>query len=118
MATTLQQIHPVAHLPLVLGVLRRREVATVIDRLIPPHPAHGLSCGRGVEALVLAMLDGQQALYTVGRRLADRGMVTLWQPELTRAALHDDRLGPILDALGAAPRHTGLGVVALNALEG
>ena len=54
MATTIQQIHPVAHLPLVLGVLRRLEVATIIDRLIPPHPAHGLSCGRGVEALVRA----------------------------------------------------------------
>ena len=36
MATTIQQIHPVAHLPLVLGVLRRLEVATVIDRLINP----------------------------------------------------------------------------------
>ena len=43
MAMTVQQIHPVAHLPLVLGVLRRLEVATVIDRLIPPHPAHKLS---------------------------------------------------------------------------
>ena len=63
MATTVQQIHPIAHLPLVLGVLRRLEVATVIDRLIPPHPAHGLSCGRGVEALVLAILDGHHALY-------------------------------------------------------
>jgi len=36
MATTIQQIHPVAHLPLVLVVLRSLEVATVIDRLIPP----------------------------------------------------------------------------------
>jgi hypothetical protein len=35
MATTVQQIHPIAPLPLVLGVLRRLEVATVIDRLIP-----------------------------------------------------------------------------------
>ena len=62
MATTIQQMHPVAHLPLVLGVLRRLEVATIIDRLIPPHPAHGLSCGRGVEALVRAILDGHHAL--------------------------------------------------------
>ena len=62
MAITVQQMHPVAHLPLVLGVLRRLEVATVIDRLIPPHPAHGLSCGRGVEALVLAILAGHHAL--------------------------------------------------------
>ena len=102
MAMTVQQIHPVAHLPLVLGVLRRLEVATRIDDLIPPHPAHGLSCGRGVEALVLAILDGHHALYKVGRRLEERGMVALLQPGLTRAALHDYRLGHILDALFAA----------------
>jgi transposase len=117
MATTIQQIHPVAHMPLVLGVLRRLEVATVIDRLIPPHPAHGLSCGRGVEALVLAILDGHHALYKVGRRLEERGMVTLLQPELTRAALNDYRLGHILDALFAANLNTVFGVVALKALE-
>ena len=58
MPVSVQHSHPIAHLPLVLGVLRRLEVATVIDRLIPPHPAHGLSCGRGVEALVLAILEG------------------------------------------------------------
>src|SRR5262249_52323361 len=66
MAIAVQQLAPIAHLPLVLGVLRRLEVATVIDRLIPPHPAHGLSTGHGVEALVLAILDGHHALYKVG----------------------------------------------------
>jgi hypothetical protein len=30
MARAVQQMHPVAHLPLVLGVLRRLAVATVI----------------------------------------------------------------------------------------
>jgi hypothetical protein len=34
MAVSVQQIYPIAHLPLVLGVLRRLEVATVIDRLL------------------------------------------------------------------------------------
>ena len=80
MAIAMQQIRPVAHLPLVLGVLRRLEVATTIDQLIPPHPAHMLSCGRGVEALVLAMLDGDDALDKVGRRLEERGRVSLLQP--------------------------------------
>jgi hypothetical protein len=89
MAMTVQQIDPVAHLPLVLGVLRRLEVAMVVDGLIPTHPAHVLSCGRGVEALVLAILDGNRALYKVGRRLEERGMVALLQPGLTRAALND-----------------------------
>jgi hypothetical protein len=99
---TVQPIQPVGHLPLVLGVLRCLEVATVIDHLIPPHSAPGLSCGRGVEALVLARLDGDHALYQVGRRLEERGMVALLQPGLPRASLHDYRRGHILDALFAA----------------
>ena len=80
MAIAVQQMHPVAHVPLVLGVLRRLEVATVIDSMIPPHPAPGLSCGRGVEAMVLAMLDGPHALYKVGKRLAECGHVGATAP--------------------------------------
>lgn len=116
MAMTVDQIRPVAHLPLVLGVLRRLEVATIIDRLILPHPAHVLSCGRGVEALVLAILDGDHALYKVGKRLEERGVVSLLQPGLTRASLHDYRLGHVLDALFAANLNRVFGAVALNAL--
>jgi len=93
------------------------EVAPLIDGLIPPHPAHGLSSGRGVEALVLAILDGHHALYKVGKRLEERGMVTLLQPGLTRASLNDDRLGHILDALFAANLNKVFSVVALKALE-
>jgi hypothetical protein len=117
MATTVQQMHPVAHVPLVLGVLRRLEVATGIARLIPPHPAQGLSCGRGVEAWVRAILDGQQALYKVGQRLEERGRVALLPPGLTRAARKDDRLGHLLDALCAAPLNGVVRAVALQALE-
>jgi transposase len=117
MAITVQQMHPVAHLPLVLGVLRRLEVATLVDRLIPPHPAHGLSCGRGVEALVLAILDGHHALYKVGKRLEERGMLAFLQPGLTRAALNDYRLGHILDALFATNLNKVFSAIALKALE-
>jgi transposase len=117
MAMAVQQIHPVAHWPLVLGVLRRLEVAAVIDRLIPLHPAHVLSSGRGVEALVLAILDGDHALYKVGRRLEERGMVAPLQPGLTCASLNDYRLGHILDALFAANLNRVFGAVALKALE-
>src|SRR5262252_5998971 len=102
MALTVQQIRPVAHLPLVLGVLRRLEVATVIDSLIALHPAHVLSTGRGVEALVLGSQDGDHALYKGWQRLEERGMLDLLQPGLTRAALHYYRLGHILKALFAA----------------
>src|SRR5215471_2685945 len=113
MAMTVQQMQPVAHWPLVLGVLRRLEVATVIDRLIPPHPAHRLSCGRGLEALVLALLDGHHALDKVGQRLEERGMVTLLQPGLARIVLNDYRLGHILEALFAANLNKVYGAIAL-----
>jgi transposase len=117
MAIAVQQIRPVAHLPLVLGVLRRLEVASLIDDLIPPHPAHVLSTGRGVEAMVLAILDGDHALYKVGQRLEERGILELLQPGLTRTSLHDYRLGHILDALFAANLNKVFSAIALKALE-
>ena len=101
MAIAFHQISPVAHLPLVLGVVRKLNVAALIDTFCPPHPAHVLSCGRGVEALLLAILDGHHALYKVGARLEERGMLPLLQPGLPSASVHDTRLGQILDALFA-----------------
>jgi hypothetical protein len=79
MAITVSAVKPIAHLPLVLGVLRKLAIATIIDEMVPPHPANVLSCGRGVEAFVLAMLDGDHALYKVGTRLHERGIVPLLQ---------------------------------------
>jgi transposase len=117
MAIAIHQISPVAHLPLVLGVVRKLNVAALIDTFCPPHPANVLSCGRGVEALLLAILDGHHALYKVGARLEERGMLPILQPGLTRASLHDYRLGQILEALFAAPLNRGFGAIALNALE-
>jgi len=117
MAVSVQEIRPIAHLPLVLGVLRRLEVATIIENLIAPHPQHVLSTGRGVEALVLAILDGDHALYKVGQRLDERGMLALLQPGLTGASLHDYRLGHILDALFAANLNKIFSTIALKTLE-
>jgi transposase len=76
-----------------------------------------LSSGHGVEALVLAILDGDHALYKVGHRLEERGMLSLLQPGLTRASLHDYRLGHILDALFAANLNKVFSAIALKALE-
>jgi hypothetical protein len=89
----------------------------VLDRRIPPHPAPVFSCGRGVEALVLAILDGDHALYKVGRRLGARGMAELLQPGLTHASRNDYRVGHILDALFAANRNRVFAAIALKALE-
>jgi hypothetical protein len=117
MAVAIQQISPVAHLPLVLGVIRKLNVAALIDTCCPPHPANVLSCGRGVEALLLAILDGHHALHKVGTRLEERGMVPLLQPGLPPTALNDYRLGQILDALFTANLNRVFCAVALKALE-
>ncbi len=117
MTRSIHRLAPVAHLPLVLGVLRKLEVASLINTMIPPNPEHVVSCGRGVEALVLAILDGHHALYKVGRRLDERGMLPLLQPGLEATSLHDTRLGQILDALFAANLNQVFGALALQALE-
>jgi transposase len=117
MAITVQRISPVAHLPLILGMLRKLGVAAIIDGLLPPNPAHVLSGGRGVEAFILAILDGHHALYKVGSRLEERGMLPLLQSGLERTTLNDYRLGQILDALFAANLNRVFGAVALRALE-
>ena len=62
MAITVHRISPVAHLPLILGMLRKLDVAGIIDGLLPPNTAHVLASGRGVEALILAILAGHHAL--------------------------------------------------------
>ncbi len=117
MTVSIGRLAPVAHLPLVLGVLRTLEVAQIIDTMIPPNPAHVLSNGRGVEALVLAILDGHHALYKVGRRLDERGMLPLLQPGLEPLSVHDTRLGQILDALFDAKLNQVFSAIALKALE-
>jgi hypothetical protein len=64
------------------------------------------------------ILDGAHALYQVGPRLEERGMVALLQPGLAQAARHDSRLGPILAALLAANLHKVLSALARKALAG
>jgi transposase len=117
MTVAMQQSSPVAHLPLVLGVLRKLNVAALIDTFCPPHPAHILSCGRGVEALLLTILDGHHTLCKVGARLEDRGMLPILQPGLTRISLPDYQLGQILKGLFATNLNRVFGAIALQALE-
>jgi Domain of unknown function (DUF4277) len=62
MAIAVSEIRPVAHLPLVLGMLRKLEVMAVIDTLCPPHPDNVVSCGMGVEALVLRFIIDDQVM--------------------------------------------------------
>ena len=47
MAVAVSSISPMAHLPLILGMLRKLKVASIIDGFVPPHPDYVMSCGRG-----------------------------------------------------------------------
>jgi transposase len=85
--------------------------------MIPPHPAHVLASGHGAEALILAILDGHHALYKVGTRLEECGMLPLLQTGLQWGSVNDYRLGLILDALFAANLNRVFGALALKALE-
>jgi transposase len=117
MVVTIDRVAPVAHLPLVLGVLRKLDVAGLIDALIVPHPEQVVSAGRAAEALVLSILDGHHALYKVGRRLDEGGMLGLLQPGLEPHSLHDTRLGQTLDALFEANLSQVFSAIALRTLE-
>jgi transposase len=117
MVVTIDRVSRVAHLPLVLGVLRKLDVAGLVDSFIAPHPEQVVSAGRAVEALVLSILDGHHALYKVGRRLDERGMLELLQPGLEPLSLHDTRLGQPLDALFDANLNQVFSPIALRTLE-
>jgi hypothetical protein len=71
----------VAHFPLVLGVLRRLEVATVIDCLLPPHPAHVFSCFlRGAAHVVVCSTGWAVALALLLTSYSAAAPVTLvWE---------------------------------------
>src|SRR5262245_44952242 len=116
MAVAMQQIRPVAHWPLVLGVVRQLHVAALIATFCPPPPAPVLSFGRRVEALLRAILAGHTARSKVGARLEARGMLPRRPPGLTRASLPADRLGQSRAALCAAQLHRVCGAIALHAL--
>ena len=119
MAMTVQQIHPVAHFAFSPGSLTASGGRPRDRPPHPLHPAHQLSCGRGVEALVLAILDGHHALYKVGKRLEARGMLALLQPGLTRTAPRSMITAwARIEALFAANLNKVYSAVALNALGG
>jgi len=118
MAVPMHHISPVAHVPVALGVVRTLHIAARLETFCPLHPAPVLAGGRGVAALLLALLDGPQARSQVGARLEERGRCPVLQPGLTRPALHADCLGQRLDGLLAVPLSRGCGASARQALAG
>jgi len=79
MAITIQQIRPVAHLPLVLGVLRKLDVAALIDTLCPVRSkvnirlTHGKKSAAEHHVITALGLIGQDVRVTLDTRSAPIG---------------------------------------------
>jgi hypothetical protein len=116
MAVTVSAMRPVAPVPLILGMCRKRAVAMILADCLPPHPDQVRSGGRGVDAVVLAIRDGHHARSQGGTRWEARGMLSLLQGGLAQESRTDDRRGQMLEALWAAHRNQVCGAIALQAL--
>jgi len=84
------------HLPLVAACMRHLEIARTIDELVPPHPLNHVTTGECVEALVLAILTGEHALYNVSGVLSQYDTSIIFQKEVDPCWFHDNRLGKTL----------------------
>jgi len=83
-----------------------------------PAPRRGAVVrGAGGTTPVTPAPPGDHALYKVGQRLEERGMLPLLQAGLQRESLNGYRLGHILDALFAANLNRVFSTLALKALD-
>ena len=98
-----------------LSVLRRMKVAKILDEQIPakqagpqsamaqaqglPPPTPGPSVGQCVELMVLNILSGRVALYSMGSWLQGRPTEAYWGKDMTAERFTDDALARSLDSI-------------------
>ena len=105
------------HLLIVGAMLRELAVKETLDALIPPHKRHEVTVGECVEALVLMILTGEQALSRVAGALAGYELEVIFQRPLAPVHVHDNRLGRALDAWWRAGRDRLYGAVISQAIQ-
>jgi hypothetical protein len=105
------------HLPLVGAMRRELAVKDTLDALIQAHDRHVVSVGECVEALVLTILPGEQALSRVADTLAGYDLAVIVQRPLDTAHFHDNRLGRALDTLWTAGVDRVYGAVISQAIR-
>jgi len=101
-------------LALIAPLLRRLDIAAIIDRHLPPDPQLAFSHGQVLSLLLAARLCQPAALANIPTWAADTGADLLW--DLPAESLNDDRLGRALDAF-FRQRHSILTAVAAQALH-
>ena len=101
MHTTLPPLRvlPVAHLPLIRGVIDQLGLEEVIDAHLPKHTLAKISDVECVIAMLFSILSGRQALWKQDEWLGKIDAELLLGEGIDAAAFHDTRLGVALDRL-------------------
>jgi transposase len=101
-------------LALIAPLLQRLDVASIIDRHLPPDPQLAFSHGHILSLLLAARLCQPTALINVSSWAERTGADLLW--DIPADSLNDDRLGRALDAF-FTQRHSILTAVAVQAIQ-
>jgi Domain of unknown function (DUF4277) len=101
-------------LALIVPLLQRLDIASIIDRHLPPDPQLAFSHGHILSLLLAARLCQPTALINVPSWAERTGGDLLW--DIPADSLNDDRLGRALDAF-FTQRHSILTTVAAQAIH-
>jgi hypothetical protein len=101
-------------LALIVPLLQRLDIASIIDRHLPPDPQLAYSHGRILSLLLAARLCEPTALINIPAWAERTGADLLW--DVPADSLNDDRLGRALDAF-FTQRHSILTAVASQAIH-
>jgi transposase len=101
-------------LALIAPLLKRLDIASIVDHHLPPDPQLAFSHGRVLSLLLAARLYQPTALINVSTWAERTGADLLWDIPADR--LNDDRLGRALDAF-FTQRHSILTAVAAQTIQ-
>jgi len=101
-------------LALIAPLLQRLDIATIVDRHLPPDPQLAFSHGRILSLLLAARLCQPTALINIPSWAQRTGADLLW--DIPADSLNDDRLGRALDAF-FTQRHSILTAVAAQVIQ-
>lgn len=93
------QLHPkpLGHLPLVRRVIENLGIRDVFDRILPKDPRARVSDGDCVALMLLNILQGRVALYSMQDWLEQTDWEVVLGPDCPPDAFHDARLAACLD---------------------
>ncbi len=110
--------HRLAHLPLVMDVLRRTGLLNFLDRTIREDPRSKVSTSECVSVLLCGVMVGHHDLWRMADRLTPYDMATIMRdPGFLLAEFTEERLAKALDDLCAANLDKLMTHVALEAVR-